>query len=187
MASFLWGWCMNQSVAAVEMLWEGLQRLSVAPSVPVESSPAGSAKRPPSREQLIDDMPSYMAWVWTSRHAIPASKEALLEDLQGSAVSEKYLTWLLEAYESANGLKAMDDTEWGWFLMNPSDRSTWPVAGQKVFYFFDVVGTHLGQFNGARDENPEDPLTGDAGFSGACGFLDAYDVACWAPRPLVTE
>lgn len=174
---------MNESTAAVEMLWEGLQRLSRLSPSPVGRAP----KKPLSRQQLIDDMPAYMAWVWTNRHAVPASKEALKEALAGTEVSEPYRAWLLEAYRSAQGLAEVSDDAWGWRLMSPSDRETWPQDGQDVFYFFDVVGTHLGRFYGANDTNPEDVLTGDAGFSGIGGFLDAYDVACWAPRPMTAS
>lgn len=177
---------MNQSAEAVDMLWEGLHRLGSQDSVSEEHK-ASAPKRPLSRQQLIDDIPAYMAWVWLHRHAIPASKAELEEALAGTEVSEQYRDWLLEAYRSAQGLAALSDDDWGWRLMNPSDRETWPQDGQDVFYFFDVVGTHLGQFNGAQDEGAEDDLTGGACFSGACGFLDAYDVACWAPRPLLNQ
>lgn len=175
---------MNESTAALEMLWEGLQRLPSLSPASVDAAP----KRPLSRQQLLDDIPTYMAGLWTIRHAIPASQVELQEALDGSELPEKYRAWLLkallEAYRSAQGLAALSDDDWGWRLMSPSDRETWPQNGQDVFYFFDVMGTHLGKFNGAQEGSPEDTLTGDAGFSGACGFLDAYSVACWAPRPL---
>ncbi len=165
------------SPAVVAALWDGLAQVQARRNLPRSEEP----KRPMSAEELVAKMPGYMAWAWLRRNKTPNSVEALTEAL---AADPTYNDWLTEMHCSALGLAALPADTWGWRLMDPRDSTTWPEDGQAVFYFFEVVGSHAGTFAGQEREPSEEDHTGGAGFAGAYGFLDLYDVACWAPRPV---
>lgn len=208
---------MTVSSPIVQMLWSGFQELSARQAKSqkkqrqyeqmsdkqkaVEDEKLRNRKRKKmSREELIQTLPHYAAVIWSRRHPLPASIEQLAQSLdnpdEGMA---KKISWLEEIHRSIKGLEQLTDEQWVWNIMDEADRSTWPQDGQKVYYFFDVVGTHPGTFEGPRPTaDPYSPkkgqgsdedlfgeeFTGGACFGGASGFLDVYDVSHWAPRPL---
>ena len=208
---------MTVSSPIVQMLWSGFQELSARQAKSqekqrqyeqmsdkqkaVEDEKLRNRKRKMmSREELIQTLPHYAAVIWSRRHPLPVSIEQLAQSLdnpdEGMA---KKISWLEEIHSSIKGLEQLTDDQWAWNVMNEADRSTWPADQQKVYYFFDIVGTHPGTFEGplppeqlaaeraaqglTEDIFGED-FTGGASFGGASGFLDIFDVSHWAPRPL---
>lgn len=58
-----------------------------------------------------------------------------------------------------------------------------PTVGQRVIYFFEHVGMHLGRYDGfAPTDNGLVPTHYDAVFSSHAGFLTG-DVTHWQPAP----
>lgn len=174
---------------AIDMLWEGLARIGGSRATIVDRS------SPMTRGELIDRFPEYVARVWSFRNPRPATRADLVEyiNTHGAELAPR-LDWLLEMYQSRQAL--LDDPqELVWHRVDPTDVLTWPSAKQKVYYHFDVVGTHPGVFSAplTQQEIEEDARENGTpvvhpieigGFSSALGFLDMFDVSHWTPRPL---
>lgn len=136
---------------------------------------------------------------WRANGGVPFSREEVSEALSNpSDKLARHIPWFHEIHGSMAALMDMTQ-ELAWIELDPGDRSTWTEDKEKVYYFFEVVGTHPGEFSGPlspeqiqaqvqanpriRDVFECDPTAG-VFFGGKSGFLDIYDVSHWARRPI---
>lgn len=176
---------------AISMLWTGIEKHKIAQArfEMLETQNPDSAYseiRPhvlPQASELAARFPRYVARLWLRRMPTPGSFEELsTQVLAPGEQMDRRREWLAEMYHTYRLLESVPQLEWR--TMDAEDRSTWPQHNQKVFYFFEIVGAHPGNFYAKADDTLPDDFTGGARFESASGFLDAFDVSHWAPRPV---
>lgn len=138
---------------------------------------------PLTREQMALRVGQDMGRAWLRKHKAPQS----LDQLRDEVLAEN-ATWakrMMISYRCKRALESMPDEAFVWRTTGRRDDGSigqgdgWPKQGQLVLYFFEMVGSHPGFFEGE-----------EGGLDVFCGLFNGFlggDVTHWMPMPGMDE